>query len=100
MISSKTLNAAGNTVANIACKLKTGIRVAPGSQPLSQTAIKSKLRADEAVFQKCIEHYRQVFTYQPASRYWPFQWYETSSFIAFALVLCVATIWWVRRRAS
>jgi ABC-type transport system involved in multi-copper enzyme maturation permease subunit len=98
--SSKTLNAAGNAVTNIACKLKTGFRVGPGGQSLSQTAIKAKLRADEAVFQKCIEEYRQVFTYQPASRYWPFQWYETSSFIALALVLCVATIWWVRRRAS
>jgi len=100
VISSKTYNAADNAITSIACKLKSGIRVGPGSQPLSQAVLKAKLRASEAVFQKCIEQYRQVFSFQPASRYWPFQWYETCSFIALALLLCMATIWWVRRRAS
>jgi hypothetical protein len=100
VISSKTFNGAGNTVTNIACKLKSGIHVGPGSALPSQAALKAKLRAAEAVFQKCIEQYRQVFTLQPASRYWSFQWYETLIFIAFALVLCAATIWWVRRRTS
>jgi len=98
VISSRTFNGAGNSVTNIACKLVSGIRVQPGSPRPSPAAIKARLRAAEAVFQKCIEQYRQVFTLQPASHYWSFQWYETVSFIAFALVLCAALIWWVRRR--
>jgi hypothetical protein len=32
-------------------------------------------------------HLRQIVTYQPASRYWPFQWYETGILLALALVL-------------
>jgi hypothetical protein len=43
-------------------------------------------------------HLRQVVTYQPASRYWVFQWYETAIFLAAALVLAGFCIWWIRRR--
>ena len=43
-------------------------------------------------------HLRQLVTYQPASRYWAFQWYETAIFLALALVLAGACFWWVRRR--
>ena len=30
---------------------------------------------------------RETITYQPASRYWPFQWIETGIFLALALTL-------------
>ncbi len=43
-------------------------------------------------------HLRQLVTYQPASRYWPFQWYEMAIFLALALVLAGACFWWVRHR--
>ncbi len=43
-------------------------------------------------------HLRQLVTYQPASRFWAFQWYETAIFAALALALAVFCIWWVRRR--
>ena len=43
-------------------------------------------------------HLRQLVTYQPASRYWAFQWYETAIFLALALALAGACFWWVRRR--
>ena len=43
-------------------------------------------------------HLRQLVTYQPASRYWAFQWYETAIFLAAALLLAGFCIWWVRRR--
>ena len=43
-------------------------------------------------------HLRQLVTYQPASRYWIFQWYETAIFLALALALAGACFWWVRRR--
>ena len=32
-------------------------------------------------------HLRQLITFQPASRYWTFQWYETAIFVAVALLL-------------
>jgi hypothetical protein len=45
-------------------------------------------------------HLRQVVVYQPASRFWTFQWYETAIYLALALVLAGFCVWWVRRRVS
>jgi hypothetical protein len=45
-------------------------------------------------------HLRQVVIYQPASRYWAFQWYETAIFVALALLLAWLCFWRVRRRLS
>ncbi|HMD92346.1 MAG TPA: hypothetical protein VKG80_06860 [Trebonia sp.] len=42
-------------------------------------------------------HLRQVETYQPASRYWAFQWYETAIFLALALALAGFCFWRLRR---
>ena len=41
--------------------------------------------------------YHEVVTYQPASRYWPLQWYELCIFLAAALLLAGACAWRVRR---
>lgn len=56
----------------------------------------------QAVQQACIAslHLYQVVTYQPASRYWTFQWMELGLFIVLALLLGAAATWWVRRRLS
>jgi ABC-type transport system involved in multi-copper enzyme maturation permease subunit len=43
-------------------------------------------------------HLRQLLTYQPASRYWTFQWYETAIFVALALLLVAYCYWRVSRR--
>jgi hypothetical protein len=43
-------------------------------------------------------HLRQQVTYQPASRYWAFQWYETAIFVVLALALAGLCAWWIRRR--
>jgi hypothetical protein len=45
-------------------------------------------------------HLRQLVTYQPAVRYWTFQWYETAIFLALALALAGFCVWWIRRRLS
>jgi hypothetical protein len=45
-------------------------------------------------------HLRQQVTYQPASRYWAFQWYETAIFAVLALALAGFCTWWIRRRVS
>jgi hypothetical protein len=36
--------------------------------------------------------------YQPANRFWPFQWAEMGIFLAAALALCGLTYWWLRRQ--
>jgi hypothetical protein len=45
-------------------------------------------------------HLRQVLVYQPASRFWALQWYETAIYLALALALAGFCVWWVRRRVS
>ena len=45
-------------------------------------------------------HLRQVVVYQPASRFWTFQWYETAIYLALAVVLAGFCVWWVRHRVS
>jgi ABC-type transport system involved in multi-copper enzyme maturation permease subunit len=48
-----------------------------------------------------IQHgYTQLTTYQPASRFWPFQWIEGGWLLALSLLLLAATVWLVRRRAA
>ena len=42
-------------------------------------------------------HLRDVIAYQPASRFWAFQWYETGVFLAVALVLAGFCFWWTGR---
>jgi hypothetical protein len=42
--------------------------------------------------------YRQQLTYQPSSRFWTFQWYETGIYAALALGLAGFSFWWIRRR--
>jgi ABC-2 family transporter protein len=45
-------------------------------------------------------HLRQVVIYQPGSRFWALQWYETAIYLALAAALAGFCVWWVRRRLS
>ncbi len=48
-----------------------------------------------------VQHgYTQLTTYQPDSRFWPFQWIEVGWLLVISLLLIAATLWLVRRRAS
>ena len=48
-----------------------------------------------------INHGYTLWTrYQPASRFWPFQWIEGGWLLALSLLLIAATVWLVRRRAA
>jgi hypothetical protein len=42
--------------------------------------------------------YTQLTTYQPASRFWAFQWIEGAWLLALAALLIAVTVWLVRRR--
>ncbi len=53
------------------------------------------------VFRYLTQHgYTQWASYQPASRFWPFQWIEGGWLLALSMLLIAATIWLVRRRAA
>ena len=58
--------------------------------------------ATGTLLQQCVNqlHLTDVTAYQPASRYWPFQIYESLICLAIALVLAGVSFWWVRRRIS
>jgi ABC-type transport system involved in multi-copper enzyme maturation permease subunit len=49
-------------------------------------------------FARVAAKFHQVVIYQPASRYWAFQWYETAIFVGLAVILAGFCFWWVRRR--
>jgi hypothetical protein len=44
--------------------------------------------------------YTQWTSYQPASRFWAFQWIESGWLLALSVLLIAATVWLVRRRAA
>jgi len=50
--------------------------------------------------QACMAQYHQVMTFQPASRYWAFQSYETAVFAFLGLILIGLCFWWIRKRTS
>jgi hypothetical protein len=58
----------------------------------------------QSTLERCVTklsaHYHTVVTYQPANRYWTFQWTETAIFLGAALLLVGFSLWWVRRHLS
>lgn len=45
-------------------------------------------------------HLRQIVAYEPASRFWDFQWAETAIFVGLAVALAGFCVWWIRRRVA
>jgi len=57
--------------------------------------------APDDPFQYLLQHgYTQWTSYQPDSRYWPFQWIEFGWLVALSLLLLAAAVWLVRRRGA
>lgn len=48
----------------------------------------------------CFAGYHQTTVFQPANRYWAFQWYDTALFVGVAAALIALTYWWLRRRLT
>lgn len=44
--------------------------------------------------------YAQWYSFQPVSRFWPFQWIEGGWLLALSVLLIAVTIWLVHRRAA
>lgn len=59
---------------------------------------------DEEDFQACRDQaarvYHLVVTYQPAGRYWIFQWLEAGLFVGLALLAATGCYWWVTHRTA
>jgi hypothetical protein len=75
-------------------------KVAPGlGQGIRSNASSSSMGR---ALQECLHKLdiRQVTTYQPSSRYWPFQIDETVFFVVLALLLCGFSAWWIRRKLA
>jgi hypothetical protein len=74
----------------------------PGRQPSG--IIGSVGQGQGRTSQNCLHtlsaRVHDVVMYQPASRYWLFQAYETAIFIGLAVALAGLCFWWVRRRLT
>jgi hypothetical protein len=73
---------------------------ARGSQivsTLSQFCSSSNLTSAQCLSQ---HGYTQWSSYQPGSRFWPFQWIEGGWLLALSVLLIAVTVWLVRRRAA
>jgi hypothetical protein len=75
----------------------------PAGRPASSEPATGACMGDTATAKTCdayLEslHLRQTVTYQPASRYWPLQWFETGFYLALALALAGLCLWWIRPR--
>ena len=44
--------------------------------------------------------YRQLVSYQPAGRFWTFQWYELGLYLTLTMLLGAFCVWWIRNRVS
>jgi hypothetical protein len=87
-----------------------------GGQPVSQSVVSQVLQGapaqaagkggggvpqSSASVQFLSQHgYTQWISYQPASRFWPFQWIEGGWLLALSVLLIAVTVWLVRRRAT
>lgn len=66
-----------------------------------QLAGKGGVPKSSASWQYLTHHgYTLWTTYQPASRFWPFQWIEGGWLLALSLLAVAATVWLVRRRPA
>jgi hypothetical protein len=84
-----------------------------GGHPVSQSVLSQVLQGAPSQFagkggvpqslrawQYLVQHgYTQLTTYQPADRFWPFQWIEGGGLLALSVLLIAVTMWLVRRRA-
>ncbi len=59
-------------------------------------------KAGHPALLECLDSHgvRIAVTYQPASRFWAFQWTETTIYVALALALAGYSFWRIRRRLS
>jgi hypothetical protein len=67
------------------------------TDPSGKNVTDLRLHSDDpcVATRTCFAGYHQVVTYQPGSRYWPFQWAETALFCGVAALLIGFCFWWI-----
>ncbi len=111
VVSESIVNAAGHAVSggaigmfgNLSTAVGPGGVSIPGAGSCPNLAPSSGQVVNPAAVSglvaRCVNqlHLSTVTAYQPASRYWPFQAYESLIFLGLALAVGAFTVWWVRR---
>jgi hypothetical protein len=79
-----------------------GVGTCPDKSPVGSPRLGAPSPAFQHAAQQCVDKFRirEILSYQPISRYWAFQWYETAIFLGLALLLAGFCFWWVRSRLS
>jgi ABC-type transport system involved in multi-copper enzyme maturation permease subunit len=84
--------------------LSTQVTTASGSANLGRMPVAcqpTNSSGPQACFSAlAAKHLKQVVTYQPADRYWDFQWLELGIFLTVAILLAWGCFWLIRRRLS
>jgi hypothetical protein len=86
-------------VLNTACPHLADIYAPAATAGNPTSAPSDMLTTVQTCVREVAARYHVVTAYQPASRYWAFQWYEMSICIAAAVAICGFCFWWIRRRA-
>jgi ABC-type transport system involved in multi-copper enzyme maturation permease subunit len=89
-----------DTVLNATCPDVMAHADAPPSAPGHVPVADSAQEAARACVSKVGVSYHELVTYQPAGRYWAFQWTELAIYVGAAILLGAACLWWVRRRIT
>jgi hypothetical protein len=76
---------------------KAGAQVSGGSVSLRPGSALGNLSPTQFLIQ---HGFTQVSSYQPASRFWSFQWIEAGWLLAFSLLVITLVVWLVHRRAA
>ena len=72
----------------------------PAGRPFNVNTVKACLGSNFQACQNALGrlHLKDVIAYQPASRFWAFQWYETGIFLAAAVLLAGFCFWSILSR--
>jgi hypothetical protein len=102
VLSSRIVDASGRTVTRIPSSSSLSPTSGPCALPREPPASAPRREGPGDELAPCLAEvkrlgYRQQVTYQPASRFWRLQWYETAIYTAFALGLAGFCFWRLRR---
>lgn len=92
VLSSRLVDPSGGTVHG-------GTGVSTSSGPCSPQETRPETGPTQCLAEINRLGYRQAITYQPASRFWPFQWIETGIYTGLAFGLAGFCFWRLRRRS-
>jgi hypothetical protein len=98
VLSSQTIDPSGRAIDTIPLP-RTGACAPPRGGPAQSPLGAKPGLALSACFTEINRlGYRQRVSYQPSSRFWSFQWYETAIYAGLALGLAGFCLWWLRHR--